>query len=451
MTKSIEEALYSWRKQEAVSFHVPGHLGRGPESSRYDTTELTGLDNLHHPEGILKQAQEEAAQLVGAQKAYFLVNGASVGIQAAILAACQEKEEIIVPRNVHMSVLSGLILSGATPVFCPVMQDETWLLPKPYTIEEMQKVMQAHPKAKACLVTHADYHGLCADLTATAQLCRAQQCLLLADEAHGSHFAFLPDGPVSAKEAGADLSVQSFHKTMGSYTQSAILCNFSGRLSVGKYLHFLQSTSPSYLLMDSLQKAVRLWLADGAQLGQQLSDLAQKARMQIAQIEGIAVLPNQDPSRLVIKGPKSGAHLAAFLAQNGIYVEMAERKAVTLVLTYAHQESDIELLVQVLWSYAKQYREIEEEQCSLPLFSLPQMVCTPREAVRKESKNCPLSQAIGHIAADMVIPYPPGIPVLLPGEEISAETVCLLQELVQRPGEIIGLEKDSAICLKVIK
>ena len=100
-----------------------------------------------------------------------------------------------------MSVLSGLILSGATPVFCPVMQDETWLLPKPYTIEEMQKVMQAHPKAKACLVAHADYHGLCADLTATAQLCRAQQCLLLADEAHGSHFAFLPDGPVSAKEA----------------------------------------------------------------------------------------------------------------------------------------------------------------------------------------------------------------------------------------------------------
>ena len=454
---SIQTAISMVHKKDRIPFHMPGHLGRAGGVSAMDITELPELDSLHAPSGIIRQAQEEAARLQGAQKAYYLVNGASVGVQAAILATCRENEEIILPRTMHMSVLSGLIFSGGRPVFIPVPVDPEWQIPLPFRVEDFQKAIAVSRNANACFVTYPSYHGICGDVAAVAALCQEHHLKFIADEAHGSHLGFMPGAPSSAIKAGASLSIHSYHKTMGSLTQTALLFSNDRSLPVGDCLNILQSTSPSYILMASLQETVRNWTAHGAELGAHLVCISRMVRAAIAEIDGIDVLNregHQDLSRLVIKGRYSGKHLSDFLRSQGVYVEMTESKAVTLFITYAHTESDMMGLVEVLKKYATLPAPEEGSAMEADCFGklhLPEAVLLPREAFLAEKKWVPLAQAVGQVVADMLVPYPPGVPILLPGERISSDAVCYLQHCLAHDRKVLGVEKDLPHLVKVVK
>ncbi len=269
----LVEALQQFREEAPAYFRIPGHrfergldetLNEKSSLAAYDLSEAEGLDDLHHAEGVIAEAQKLAAETWKAKKTFFLVNGTTCGNEAMVLSSVKEGEKIIVPRNVHKSVLMGLILSGATPVYVMPEYSTKWQMWGGVTPETIEKAFAETPDAKAVLLVSPTYYGLCSDLQAIAEICHCHNAALLVDEAHGSHLYFSEQLPLGALESGADACAQSIHKTAGSFTQSSFLSLGSGRLDearVAANLQMVQSTSPSYLLMASLDAARR---ADGA-------------------------------------------------------------------------------------------------------------------------------------------------------------------------------------------
>lgn len=451
------DAIVKYTEDRPAYFKIPGHRyekGISPRWKqwtgdgifRFDLTEAEGLDDLHAPEGVIKEAQELTAEIFGAEKSYFLVNGTTCGNEAMVLACVKEGDRIMVARNAHKSVLMGLILSGAEPVYLePSYDPETGLIGslKPETVEEG---FLKYPDCKAVFLVSPTYYGITSDIEKISEICHQNDALLLVDEAHGGHLYFgdkdgitasLPKGAITL---GADLCAQSMHKVTGSLGQSSLLHTGKGKIDYGKLesaLHLVQSTSPSYLLMTSLDTARYELAHHGKEMLEKTLKLSEYAREQINNIQGFHCYGKDllkkdcygiDRTRLVITGKQlgiTGFELADQLYEEyGVGVELSDEKNIVAIVTYANEKEDIERLLWGIRSLSKKKikqggHPLQETVPAFPAFSPYEY--TPRKAYFSEKKKVLWEKAKGKIAGEAWIPYPPGIPILNPGERITEE------------------------------
>ncbi|MEA5604222.1 aminotransferase class I/II-fold pyridoxal phosphate-dependent enzyme [Nostoc sp. UHCC 0252] len=480
-------------------FYTPGHkLGEGISQPlanllgkavfRADLTELADLDNLFTPQGVIQEAQQLAAAAFGASQTWFLVNGSTCGIEAAILATCGTGDKIILPRNVHSSAIAGLILSGAIPIFLNPEYDSVLDIAHSITPNALESALQQHPDAKAVLTVYPTYYGVCGDLSAIANITHQHNIPLLVDEAHGAHFAFHPELPTPALAAGADLTVQSIHKVLGAMTQASMLHIQGDRIDcdrISKALQLVQSTSPSYLLLASLDAARQQMALHGKMLMSRTLQLANEARTKISQIPGLSVLqilspPYQgglggssslgglvgspsfmtlDETRLTVT--VSGLGLTGFEAEEildekfAVTAEFASLQHLTFIISLGNTPADIEQLVQSFTTLANEYHRTnlitssnEQNLLTTQAYTLH---LSPREAFFAVSETLPLAQTSDRICAEIVCPYPPGIPVLMPGEIITKPVINYLQQIQVMGGFISGCTDTNLKTLKVVK
>lgn len=474
----IVEALGHYQGVQAP-FYTPGHKrGQGiPATLRdrwgaaafaYDLPELPGLDNLLDPQGVIQVAQTLAAEAFGAEQTWFLANGSTAGLLAAILTVCAAGEKIILPRNVHRSVISGLILAGAMPIFVQPEYDADWDLVQGVDPVTIALALNQHPDAKAVLVVSPTYHGVCSDLQMIAHLTHQANLPLLVDEAHGAHFAFHPELPPSALNCGADLVVQSTHKTLSALTQAAMMHVQGDRLDrqrLSQSLALVQSTSPNYLLLASLDAARQQMALQGDELMAQTLDLASQARANLTQLEPIAVLQPEaagdpgfahlDRTRLTVRVDQVG--ITGFEADErllqdfAVLAELPALRHLTFIISLGNTASDIDRLGQGL--AALRHLNLKPMPPFQPRWLLPTLlspVMVPREAFFAAHRTVPIAQAVGHICAELICPYPPGIPLLMPGEEVTLGAIEALQEVQAAGGEITGCADANLAHLRVI-
>ncbi len=461
----LVDALQGYQQSSNATFHTPGHnqgqaipermeqlVGALPYQA--DLPDLPGL-NLFEADGAIAQAQTLAAQLFGADYTWFLVNGSTVGIIAAILATCNAGDKIILPRNVHQSVISGLILSGAHPVFISPDYSPTWDLAYCITPASVAETLAKYPEARAVLMVSPTYHGVCGNVQEIAALAHQRNIPLIVDEAHGAHFAFHAELPTPALEAGADLVVQSTHKLLTALTQSSMLHLQGPRINaerISKLLQMLQSSSPSNLLLASLDAARHQMATQGKILMDRTLQLAHQARAQLQQA-GLTILepPSEatggfadlDPTRIVVDvsalGRDGFTADEILMHQFGVTAELPTLRQIAFIISLGSTANDINSLVQGLINLA-QMQEPSSIQASsvlgLPTLDLPAL--SPREAFFAAHESISLTRSVGRISAETICPYPPGIPLIFSGEKIKAEAITQLQQIKAQGGLIVG-------------
>ncbi|ARV57394.1 arginine decarboxylase [Nostocales cyanobacterium HT-58-2] len=493
------DTLKACAERPHAPFYTPGHKrGQGISQSlvdvfgktvfQADLPELTELDNLFAASGVIQQAQQLASEAFGSSQTWFLVNGSTCGIEAAILATCGTGDKIILPRNVHSSAIAGLVLSGAIPIFVNPEYDSVLDIAHSITPSNLEAALRQHPDAKAVFMVYPTYYGVCGDIRAIASLAHQYNMPLLVDEAHGAHFAFHPQLPIPALAAGADLTVQSIHKTLGALTQASMLHVQGDRIDrerISKALQLVQSTSPSYLLLASLDTARQQMAIYGKELMSRTLQLAEEARTRISQIPGLSVLdltPNPSPQaasgvkslgfialdRTRLTVTVSGLGLTGFAAEEildqqlGVTAEFASLQHLTFIISLGNTQQDIEQLVQAFTKLAmtsppksEAFLGIQEKSSHVlwdNLFMMGDAMCiSPREAFFAATEILPIQETTERICAEIVCPYPPGIPVLMPGEIITHTALEYLRQIQSMGGFISGCADSSLSTLKVVK
>ncbi|KAM3301162.1 arginine decarboxylase [Capsicum chacoense] len=467
-------ALKASAEENAASFHFPGHnRGQAAPSSLtqligakpflHDLPELPELDNLFAPEGPILEAQKRAARLFGASETWFLVGGSTCGIQAAIMATCSPGDTLILPRNSHISAISSMVLSGALPKYIVPEYDFKWdvacgITPSQVndTIKELE--MEGR-KAAAILVVSPTYHGICSNLGEICLICHSYNIPVIVDEAHGAHLGFHQELPSSSLSQGADLAVQSTHKVLCALTQSSMLHmqgNLVDRERISRSLQMLQSSSPSYLLLASLD-ATRAQLSENREdIFDKAIDLALEARSLISKIPGISVFEypsfsssvHIDPLRLTVGVWQLG--LSGFEADDilcndfGVVCELVGTKSITLAFNLGTQRDHILRLVDGLMHLSQTshfHQPVKDEGENVNRFVCfddVRISMSPREAFFASKCKVSIRDSIGEICGELVCPYPPGIPVLIPGEIITEEALNYLQEIRSRGAVITG-------------
>jgi arginine/lysine/ornithine decarboxylase len=476
------DALKACTTRSHAPFYTPGHKHGagisplltdliGKDVFRADLTELAELDNLFTPQSVILAAQELAAEAFGAEKTWFLVNGSTCGIEAAILATCRMGEKIILPRNVHSSVISGLILSGAIPIFINPVYNSDLDIAYSITPEALKAALVQHPDTKAVLIVYPTYNGICGNLPAFVHLTHQYNIPLIVDEAHGAHFHFHSQLPISALTAGADLTVQSIHKTLGAMTQASML-HFQGKRididRVNKALQLVQSTSPSFILLASLDAARQQMAIHGEKLISQTLELAEEARIKINQIPGLSTplinskkspgFMDLDQTRLTVNVSKikfTGFASEEILDKKfHVTPEFSSWQNLTFIISLGNTKTDIQKLIQGLNNLTHVIPLTSECQpCNnindAIIASI--MSISPREAFFANSEAIPLAETEERICAEIICPYPPGIPVLMPGEIITKSALEYLQEIQDMGGFISGCADETLQTVKVVK
>lgn len=462
-------ALISSSVAKNVAFYTPGHKkGQGidfqlkyllgKEVFQADLPELPELDNLFAPQDAIARSQDLAAQCFGAASSWFLVNGSTCGIVSAIIATCGAGDKIILPRNIHQSAIAGVILTGAIPVFINPEYDTLSNITYSITSQALQYTLERNPETKAVMVLHPSYQGICSDLKAIVNITKQYNIPLLVDEAHGGHFAFHEQLPPSALSVGADLTVQSTHKVLGAMTQAAMLHLQGDKIApqrISKALQLMQSTSPSYILLASLDAARKQMALEGRELMSRALKLADEAREEISKIPKLSVLEftprsgfqdldrtrlTVDISRLGITGYEADEILHQ---QLGVTCELPLMNHLTFIITFGNTEKDIEKLIRALTilsaDYSKKTPSVVRETPPIPPSSLK---ISPREAYFAATETIPLAESSDRICGELICPYPPGIPILMPGEVITREAIDYLQQVLKSGGVITGCSDD---------
>ncbi|MBD1217103.1 MAG: aminotransferase class I/II-fold pyridoxal phosphate-dependent enzyme [Aphanizomenon flos-aquae Clear-A1] len=476
------DALKACTTRSHAPFYTPGHKHGagisplltdliGKDVFRADLTELAELDNLFTPQSVILAAQELAAEAFGAEKTWFLVNGSTCGIEAAILATCRMGEKIILPRNVHSSVISGLILSGAIPIFINPVYNSDLDIAYSITPEALKAALVQHPDTKAVLIVYPTYNGICGNLPAFVHLTHQYNIPLIVDEAHGAHFHFHSQLPISALTAGADLTVQSIHKTLGAMTQASML-HFQGKRididRVNKALQLVQSTSPSFILLASLDAARQQMAIHGEKLISQTLELAEEARIKINQIPGLSTplinskkspgFMDLDQTRLTVNVSKikfTGFASEEILDKKfHVTPEFSSWQNLTFIISLGNTKTDIQKLIQGLNNLTHVIPLTSECQpCNNINDAMIASIISisPREAFFANSEAIPLAETEERICAEIICPYPPGIPVLMPGEIITKSALEYLQEIQDMGGFISGCADETLQTVKVVK
>lgn len=466
MDTPLVQAIKDYISEELAPFHMPGHKGgRGFSSSflsdlvKMDVTEVPGLDNLQAPTNVIKDAQRLAAEAFQSDACFFLVNGSTSGLHIMIMTAVKPGDSIIIPRNCHKSVWDALVISGAMPIYIQPEYDNERCLITQVAISEVKRVVEENPNAVGMLLTNPNYYGMCPDMKAIRSILTEHNMMMLVDEAHGAHFIFHNGLPPSSAECGADIWVQSAHKTLPAFTQSSYLHVKHGIVDFGRLtqLHrMLQSTSPSYLLMASLDWARGYMVEQGKNALDKLLDNLSWTRKELKAI-GIDTMEDYkrpevymtDATRLVLDLSNlglTGYEGEKILRGVGIQVEMSDLHRVVLICTVADRKPDFEKLVK-----ACHYLRGIRSKCGKKTYTLsisreiPKQMLSPKEAFDRKREYIPIKGARGRICSGLIGAYPPGIPRFCPGELLDNSGIEELLEIKAWGGQLFGLSEDELI------
>lgn len=472
----IYEALERFRQMRVVPFDVPGHKrGRGnPELTAFlgercvnlDVNSMKPLDNLCHPVSVIREAEELAADAFGAAYAFLMVGGTTSSVQSMVLTACKRGDEIILPRNVHRSVINALVLCGAVPVYVNPDVDQKLGISLGMTRESLMKAIREHPNAVAVLVNNPTYYGVCSDLRTIVRMAHEAGMLCLADEAHGTHFYFGTSMPVSAMEAGADMAAVSMHKSGGSLTQSSLLlCGPNVHAGyVRQIINLTQTTSGNYLLMSSLDISRRNLATRGRQVFHQVEDMAEYAREEVNAIGGYYAFGKElcngnsvfdfDPTKLSINTRSiglAGIEVYDILRDEyDIQIEFGDIGNILAYLSMGDRIQEVERLVSALAEIRRRYQRDSSDLLKQEYID-PIVVTSPQEAFYAEKVSLPLRETEGQVCSEFVMCYPPGIPILAPGERITAEILDYIQFAKEKGCSMTGPEDPDIFRLNVLK
>ena len=465
----IYEALEEFKKMRVVPFDVPGHKrGRGNAELRdflgekcvgVDVNSMKPLDNLCHPVSVIREAQELAAEACGAANAYFMVNGTTSSVQAMVLSCCKRGDKIILPRNVHRSVINALVLCGAHPVYVNPEVDKRLGISLGMSVAQVEKAIKSHPDAVAILVNNPTYYGICSDLKSIVRLAHQNGMKALVDEAHGTHFYFGRRMPVCAMAAGADMAALSMHKSGGSLTQSSLLLTGPEMHPgyVSQIINLTQTTSGSYLLLSSLDISRRNLALRGKENFRHVQDLTQYAREEINRIGGYYAygqeLVNNDSifdfdttklSVYTLDIGLAGIEVYDLLRDEyDIQIEFGDLGNILAYVSVGDRVQDIERLVGALSEIRRRHQR-DRTGMMTQEYLPPQVEVTPQEAFYAEKMSLPLNKAEGHICSEFVMCYPPGIPILAPGERITRDILDYIAYAKEKGCSMTGPE-DIAI------
>ncbi|SEB11437.1 lysine decarboxylase/arginine decarboxylase [Thalassobacillus cyri] len=472
--------LLAHMEKNPIPFHIPGHKkGKGmDEEFRHfigdnalsiDLINIEPLDDLHHPHGIIKEAQDLAAEAFGADYTFFSVQGTSGAIMTMVMSVCHPGDKIIVPRNVHKSVTTAIIFSGATPIFIHPELDKRLGISHGITPEAVNRALEAHPDAKGVLVINPTYFGIAADLKKIVEVAHDYDVPVLVDEAHGVHIHFHDTLPLSAMQAGADLAATSVHKLGGSMTQSSVLNLKEGLVSherVQAILSMLTTTSTSYLLLASLDTARRQLAVKGKDMIDETIILAERTRKSINQLSGLYCVGREiigsdatfdyDPTKLIISVKDlgvTGYDVEVWLRQHyNIEVELSDLYNILCLVTPGDTIEETGLLVHALKELASSRPVLEaNEEIKVKVPEIPLLALSPREAFYSETEVVALDEGIGRISAESLMIYPPGIPIFIPGEIITKENVAYIRENLEAGLPVQGPEDETLETIRVIK
>jgi arginine decarboxylase len=467
-------------EKDPIQFHIPGHkkgTGMDPEFREFigenalsiDLINIAPLDDLHHPHGIIKEAQQLAAEAFGADYTFFSVQGTSGAIMTMIMSVCGPGDKIIVPRNVHKSIMSAIIFSGATPIFIHPEIDPDLGISHGITTESVERALEAHPDAKGLLVINPTYFGVSANLKKIVEVAHSYCIPVLVDEAHGVHIHFHEKLPLSAMQAGADMAATSVHKLGGSMTQSSILNVKEGLVSskrVQSIISMLTTTSTSYLLLASLDVARKRLATEGRTLIDQTIKLAEQTRAKLNEIPGITCVGNEilgtkathdmDPTKLIISIKElsvNGYEVENWLREHyNLEVELSDLYNILCIVSLGDTEEKTKVLVEALNQLSKTHQRAETlSPKAVYVPNIPTLALSPRDAFYAETEVIPFSQSVGRIIAEFIMVYPPGIPILIPGEIISQENLSYIEENLQAGLPVQGPEDETFTTLRVIK
>lgn len=473
------DAIMKYIELNPSYFRIPGHRFEkginkrwkdvvGENIFKFDLTETPFTDDLHNPEGAIKHAQLLAQEVFGAEHSYFLVNGTTCGNQAMIISTACEGEKIVIPRNAHKSALMGLIISGAVPVYIMPKLSEEWGIQGGITAKDVENTLDKNPDSKGVMIVSPSYYGICSDLKGIAEVCHKRGIPLMVDEAHGAHMYFSDQLPDGALAQGADMCSQSIHKVTGSLTQSSMLHVHSEYVDIDKVesnLHIVQSTSPSYLLMTSLDLARNELAMQGKELISNAVELAKYARDAINKIEGFICIDEKivgreginalDITRLTFSARKiglTGFDLKTILFDEfSIDVELSDYLNALAIVTFANTKKDMDQLIQALKIIAYKHAGGAEILNEVQIPDTPPYVLSPRQAYFSQKVSIPWQEAKGKVAAEMIAPYPPGIPVIYPGELVTEEVWEYLEGYRLKKRHLHGPSDSQLNMFKVIK
>lgn len=477
-------AMKKYVDDKVLPFHTPGHKqGRGMHTAlsgilksdalALDLALMAELDDLHEPHGCIKDAQDLAAKLYGADHSYFVVNGTTGGIYAMILTVAGPGEKIIVPRNAHRSIIGGMLLSGAIPVFMHPEVDHELGLAMGVSPATVENTLQQHPDAKAVLIINPTYYGVATDLKRIVEIVHERKIPVIVDEAHGPHLKFNSALPMQALDAGADICAQSTHKIIGAMTQCSMVHCRNGLIDVNKLkamLQLVQSTSPNYLLMASLDVARMQMATQGHELLGKTVELAKWARQEINNIPGLYCFGEEkigepgvhslDHTKLTVtvKGlGLRGAEAERILRQQfKIQPELSDMYNVLFLITIGDTQKEVEIMVDALRTMAVEHSTDKEvslhhvyKEIAYP--KAPEQAMSPRSALFGRTKRVHFKEAAGHISAEIVTFYPPGIPLICPGEYITDEIIEYCLKLQEAGLHISGPEDYLLTTIKVVE
>lgn len=471
----IYEALQRFREMRVVPFDVPGHKhGRGnPELAAFlgeqcisiDVNSMKPLDNLCHPVSVIKQAEQLAADAFGAAHAFFMVGGTTSSVQSMVLSSCKRGDKIILPRNVHRSVINALVLCGAIPVYVNPEVDEKLGIALGMQREQVAKAISENPDAVAVLVNNPTYYGICSDMRAIVKMTHDANMLCLVDEAHGTHFYFGNNMPVSAMAAGADMAAVSMHKSGGSLTQSSMLL-IGEKIHPGhvrQIINLTQTTSGSYLLMSSLDISRRNLALRGKSVFEKVIEIADYAREEINAIGDYYAygkeLINQnsiydfDPTKLSVHTRDiglAGIEVYDILRDDyDIQIEFGDIGNILAYLSIGDRMQEVERLVSALAEIRRRYKK-NPKGLLLQEYIDPEVVASPQEAFYAKKRSLPIGESEGLVCSEFVMCYPPGIPLLAPGERITKEILDHIQYAKIKGCALTGPEDPDILNINVL-
>ncbi|HIW81116.1 MAG TPA: aminotransferase class V-fold PLP-dependent enzyme [Candidatus Acetatifactor stercoripullorum] len=472
----IYEALEEFRQNRIVPFDVPGHKrGRGnPELVELlgqqcvgiDVNSMKPLDNLCHPVSVIREAEEIAAEAFGAAYAFLMVGGTTSSVQSMVFSTCKKGDKIILPRNVHRSVINALVVNGATPIYVNPETDNRLGIALGMRVSQVEKAIRENPDAVAVLVNNPTYYGICSDLRSIVRLAHGYGMKVLVDEAHGTHFYFGKDMPISAMAAGADMAAVSMHKSGGSLTQSSFLLTGPSMNPgyVRQIINLTQTTSASYLLLASLDISRRNLALRGKEEFARVIALAEYAREEINRIGGYyaytADLINGDSifdfDRTKLTVNTLGVGLAGIEVYDllrdeyDIQAELGDIANILAYLSIGDRERDIERLVSAMAEIKRQYGKDGAGMFTQEYID-PKVAVSPQDAFYAQKESLPLLETRGRVCSEFVMCYPPGIPILAPGEEITEDILNYILYAKEKGCSMTGPEDAAIERLNVLK
>ena len=473
----IYEALENFRKMRVVPFDVPGHKrGRGnPELVALlgekcvgmDVNSMKPLDNLCHPISVIREAEELTAEAFGAAHAFLMVGGTTSAVQAMILSVAKRGDKIILPRNVHRSVMGAMVLCGAVPVYVNPECDSRLGIPLGMKVSEVEKAIKANPDAKAILVNNPTYYGICSDLRSIVKLAHQHGMLCLADEAHGTHLYFGENLPISAMAAGADMAAVSMHKSGGSLTQSSVLLTGPAMNEgyVRQIINLTQTTSGSYLLLSSLDISRRNLALRGKEAFAGVVEMAEYARREINNIGGYYAYSRElingdsiydfDVTKLAVNTLDiglAGIEVYDLLRDEyDIQIEFGDLGNLLAYLSIGDRQRDIERLVGALSEVRRRFGKKDKANLMKQEYIDPQVAVSPQDAFYADKESLPLRETEGRVCSEFVMCYPPGIPILAPGERITGPILDYIEYVKEKGCSMTGPEDPDILRLNVLK